>query len=93
MAVSMLLPGYLQPLADGRALVEVQDECHTVGDALRALSRRYPGVYDRVVTEAGAVRPHVNVFLEEESIRYLGGLAAKLEDGSKLVILPAVSGG
>jgi hypothetical protein len=50
-------------------------------------------VQPRVVTEAGEVRPHVNVFVGSESIRYSGGLATPVPDGAEIVILPAVSGG
>lgn len=48
---------------------------------------------DRVLTEQGEVRPHVNVFVGEESIRYTGGLATPLTDGAEIAIVPAVSGG
>ena len=53
----------------------------------------YPGVRDRVVTEQGQVRPHVNLFVGAESIRFTGGLATPLADGAVMSIVPAVSGG
>lgn len=57
------------------------------------LGARHPGVRDRVLTEQGEVRPHVNVFVGDESIRYTGGLATPLGEGAEVSIVPAVSGG
>lgn len=93
MAVTFHLPGYLQPFAGGRSWVELPARCETVGDALQALGELYPGVRDRVLTEQGEVRPHVNLFLNEESLRFTAGLATEVPEGSQIVILPAVSGG
>lgn len=93
MPVTVYLPAYLQPFAEGRSEVEMTDAGPTVADALRALGRRYPGVYDRVITERGEVRPHVNVFLDARSIREREGLASRLSERSELLIIAAVSGG
>lgn len=93
MTVTIELPGSLQPFAAGRHQVEVTADGGTVDAVLRALAERYPGVRDRVLTEQGEIRPHVNVFLNEESLRFTGGLATAAPDGSRIVILPAVSGG
>ncbi|GAC1653672.1 MAG: MoaD/ThiS family protein [Gemmatimonadaceae bacterium] len=93
MAVSVVLPGYLQPLAHGRHVVQLDPAPPTVRHALRALRALYPGVYDRVVTEEEELRPHVSLFVGEESVRWNGGLAARIPDGGELFIIPAVSGG
>jgi sulfur-carrier protein len=93
MAVTVVIPGPLLPLTDGRARVSLEAGPATVADVLAELWRRHPGLRDRVLTEQGHVRPHVNVFVGDESIRYLGGLAAEVPDGAVLTILPAVSGG
>jgi molybdopterin synthase sulfur carrier subunit len=50
-------------------------------------------VLDRVMTEQGAVREHVNVFVGEESIRFADGLATRVDDGDTILIVAAVSGG
>ncbi len=68
-------------------------DVETVGAALDRLGRLHPGVRERVLTEQGDVRPHVNVFVGEESIRYLDGLATPLPEDAEISILPAVSGG
>ena len=93
MGVSVMLPAFLQPLAAGRRVVELDPAPATVRDALDVLRARYPGVYDRVMTEQNEIRPHVSLFVGEESVAWCGGLAAPLAEGGELFIIPAVSGG
>jgi molybdopterin synthase sulfur carrier subunit len=87
------IPGYLRPFTGGQSRVRIDASPATVGEALRALWTVHPGVRDRVVDEQGVVRPHVNVFVGTESIRYTGGLATPVRDGDEVSIVPAVSGG
>ena len=87
------LPGYVREFTGGRSRVVLPSAPATVGEALEALWALHPGVRDRVVTEQGEVRPHVNVFVGSESIRFSGGLATPLADGAEISIVPAVSGG
>ena len=91
--ITVELPGALRPFARGKTVVTLNEPCTTVGDALEKLERHWPGVRDRILDEQGSLRPHVAVFVGEESIRYRGGLGAPLPEGSTIVILPAVSGG
>src|SRR3990172_2380885 len=93
MAVRFFIPGPLRPHAEGRSQVEVHVSGTTVADALAALWHAYPGLRDRVLTEQGEVRQHVNIFVGEENIRYCGGLAASVKNGAAITIVPAVSGG
>ena len=93
MAVSFLIPAFLRPYAAGASRIQLDDESTTVLEALRALRARHPGVWDRVLTEEGVVRQHVNVFVGDESIRYTGGLATPVAPGAVISIVPAVSGG
>ena len=65
----------------------------TVSDALTALWTLHPGVRDRVINEQGQVRQHINIFVGDENMRYTGGLATPVSDGSQISIVPAVSGG
>jgi sulfur-carrier protein len=87
------LPAPLRALAGGRSRVEVDAPAPTVAAALEALWATCPGLRHRVLTEQGEVRPHVNVFVETESIRLTGGLATPLPGGAEVWILAAVSGG
>jgi sulfur-carrier protein len=93
MPVVVAIPGPLQPYAGGQSVVEVSAPGGTVGDALEALGEEYPGVRDRVLTEQGDVRQHLNVFVDEDNVRFADGLATPVSDGSRVTILPAVSGG
>jgi molybdopterin converting factor small subunit len=65
----------------------------TVADALTLLWTLHPGARDRVLNEQGQVRQHIDIFIGSESIRYTGGLASPVADGSQITIVPAVSGG
>jgi sulfur-carrier protein len=93
MRVTFVLPGPLQPLAGGRAEVRVEPAAARLGDALDALWAAHPALRGRVLTEDGRVRPHVNIFVGHQSVRFTGGLATPLSDGVEVAILPAVSGG
>ncbi len=88
-----VIPAALRDLAENRDEVRLDGVASSARDALALLWSRYPGLRDRVVTELGEVRPHVNVFVDGESIRFSGGLAAPVRDGSEIIILPAISGG
>lgn len=65
----------------------------TVAEALEELWRLHPGVRDRVLTERGAVRPYVNIFVGQANIRDAGGLAAPVSEGCEILIVPNVAGG
>jgi molybdopterin converting factor small subunit len=93
MAFTFVIPGPLRELAGNRGEVRLGGEAASVSDALSLLWRECPGVRDRVLTELGEVRQHVNVFVDGESIRDTGGLTTRVHDGSEIYILPALSGG
>ncbi len=93
MPATFHIPGFLRPHTDGAAHVQLDASPATVGEALGMLWHRYPGVRDRVVTEMGKVRPHVNVFVGDENIRWTGGLETPLSGNPEISIVPAVSGG
>lgn len=93
MSVTFHIPGPLWPFAGGRSEVEVEAPAATLSEALQALWIAYPGLRDRVVTEQGQVREHINIFIGKEHIRYTGGLATSLPPGSEISIVPAISGG
>ncbi len=93
MAVVFLIPGYLRAFTEGEKRVPIDAPVRFLRDALDSLARKFPGVRDRVLTETGEVRPHVNIFVGTESVRYTGGLDTPIRDGEKISIVPAVSGG
>jgi molybdopterin synthase sulfur carrier subunit len=93
MSLVFVIPGPLRELAGNRSEVCVKGSAESASNALSLLWAECPGVRDRVVTEVGKVRPHVNIFIDGEDIRYTGGLASPVRDGAEIVILPALSGG
>ena len=93
MAVTIHIPGPLRAFTDDHSEVTIDGAGATVGQVLSALRARHPGLRDRVLTETGEVREHLNVFVGEESIRFSDGLATLVPDGADVFILPAVSGG
>ena len=93
MAVTFHIPGALREFTGGRSTVEIPNTPATLGDALSVLWTLYPGVRDRIATEQGQVREHINVFIGNENVRYLGGLASPVASGAEISIVPAVSGG
>jgi molybdopterin converting factor small subunit len=93
MAISVILPHALTPYARGSGTLVVEERCATVAEALAAVAARLPAVTDRVLTEQGELRRHVNVFVGDESIRFLDGLDTTVADGTTITIVPAVSGG
>ena len=92
MAVTVVLPGLLAQDAGGRSRIELPSP-GTAGEVLEALFERCPRLRQRICTDRGEVRPHVNVFVENESIRAADGLATPVPDGCELFVLPAISGG
>lgn len=93
MAISIVLPHALTPYARGTGTLVLDAPCSTVADALAVVAERFPAVTDRVLTEQGEVRRHVNVFVGDESIRFMDGLETTIRDGATITIVPAVSGG
>jgi molybdopterin converting factor small subunit len=94
MAVVFLIPGALRELAGHRSEVRVAvPAAGPLADALALLWAECPAIRDRVLTELGGVRPHINVFVDGEDVRYSGGLATIVPDGAEIFIIPAVSGG
>jgi molybdopterin converting factor small subunit len=86
--ISVRLPTVLRPFAGGAECVEVDGS--TVAEAFTALD---PVLRRRLTDEQGAIRRHVNIYLRNDNIRDLDGLATRLSDGDELLILPSVAGG
>ena len=93
MPLVFVIPGALREFSGGRADVRIDGAASTVREALALLWKACPGARDRVLTERGQIRTHINIFVDGENIRYAGELAAPVRDDSEIIILPAVSGG
>jgi sulfur-carrier protein len=91
MSVEVRLPAVLQRLTDGQKIVQVDGD--TVGDLLRGLDQSYPGILGQVMQEDGKLHRFVNIYLNDEDIRYLGQLDTPVSSGDTVSILPALAGG
>jgi molybdopterin converting factor small subunit len=80
-------------MTGGQRHVVVDTSGGTLADAFEGLFEAYPGVRDRVLTERGEIRQHVNVFVGTSEARTMGGLAMPLANGVEISIIPAISGG
>jgi molybdopterin synthase sulfur carrier subunit len=91
MAVTVRVPTTLRPMSGGNKQVEVASG--TLSDVIAALDAAHPGFADRLLDESGDLRKFVNVFVDDDDVRYLQGLATPVADGLTVSIIPAVAGG
>jgi sulfur-carrier protein len=94
MQVVFNIPGPLRQFTENRSSVRVEVKAGAdLREAMVALFAACPGLRDRVLTETGETRQHVNIFVTNENIRYTGGLATLVSEGAEVSIVPAISGG
>jgi len=91
MAKKVRIPTPLRKLTNNEEVVEVS--AATISDAISELQTRYPGIKERLVDESGSVRRFVNVYVNEEDIRFLQNQQIKLKDAYEISIIPAIAGG
>jgi sulfur-carrier protein len=90
------IPGALRKWTGGRDVIDISDHSKThitTAEVIEALAREHPGVRDRILNEQGELRRHVNIFIDGENARFLGGLSAKVGPDSEIWIHPSLSGG
>ncbi len=90
MSVLVRIPTPLRRFVDGNSILEAQGK--TVSEVLGDLSQRYPGVSQRLY-DAGSLRPFINIYLNNEDIRFLQGEGTAVKDGDVISIVPAIAGG
>ena len=91
MPVEVRLPTLLRPAAGGRTVVDSKGE--TIGDVLADLQNSYPQMAGQVLTPEGELHRFVNVYVNDDDVRYLDKLQTKVAEGDVVSILPAVAGG
>jgi molybdopterin synthase sulfur carrier subunit len=91
MAIIVRIPTPLRRLANGQG--EVSVEAKNIKELIDALEASYPGFKERLVDENGELRRFVNLYLNDEDIRFLKGIDTELKDGDTLSIVPAIAGG
>ena len=91
MAATVRIPTPLRKLTNEQETVEI--ESATIGTAVDELEGKFHGIKERLVDEAGEIRRFVNVYVNEEDIRFLENQDTPLKDGDDVSIIPAISGG
>ena len=91
MPVTVRIPTPLRALAKGNANVQAKGE--TVDDLIGDLERQFPGLRERLVDEGGELRRFINIYVNQEDIRFLDNKTTKLKDGDEVAIVPAIAGG
>ena len=91
MAIEVRIPTILRTYTDGQKAVEGKGD--TLADLIDDLDSRHAGLKGRLITEQGGLHRFVNVYVNDEDIRYLGKLDTALKSGDTVSILPAVAGG
>ena len=91
MSVKVRIPTPLQKLTAGEA--EIQIEASTIQNLIVALESKYPGMKERLCDESGKIRRFVNVYVNEEDIRFLAQEASAIKAGDEISIVPAIAGG
>ncbi len=91
MAIKVRIPTPLRPVTGGQA--EVEGYGATVHEVLRDLDSRFPGLAGRIFAEDGSVQRFINIFVNDEDIRFLDGTSTSVSNGDELSIIPAIAGG
>ncbi|SEB47221.1 MoaD family protein [Nocardioides exalbidus] len=90
MAIEVRIPTILRTYTDGAKSVEADGS--TLAALIDDLEANHPGIKDRLIDD-GDLRRFVNVYINDEDVRFIGSLEAELSDGDQVVVLPAVAGG
>lgn len=91
MSVVVRIPTPLRRLTDGAD--EVRVEAESVGELIDKLEEAHPGMKERLCDEKGEIRRFVNIYVNDEDVRFLKGKATPLKDGDEVSIVPAIAGG
>ncbi|TKB72091.1 MAG: MoaD/ThiS family protein [Nitrospira sp.] len=89
--IKVRIPTPLRPLTKGQG--EVETKAESVLDMIEALNTAHPGIKDRLCDDTGELRRFVNIYVNEEDIRFLKGKETSLKDGDEVSIVPAIAGG
>ena len=91
MGVQVKIPTQLRSLTDGAN--EVSASGGKVAELIEDLESRFPGLRERLLDDGGQLRRFVNVYLNDEDVRFLEGLQTEVPEGARISIIPAVAGG
>ena len=91
MAATVRIPTPLRTVTGGASTVDVEGA--TIGEVVASLTQQHPGIAERLLDDSGKLRRFVNVFLDDEDVRFANGLDTPVRDGATVSIIPAVAGG
>lgn len=91
MPVSVRIPTPLRKLTNDQEVVEASAD--TIGSLIEELEKNFPGIKERLLDESGDVRRFVNVYVNEEDIRFLDNQSTAVKEGDEISIIPAIAGG
>jgi sulfur-carrier protein len=89
--IKVRIPTPLRPLTKG--LGEVDAQATNITEMIDTLNTAHPGIKDRLCDDSGELRRFVNIYVNEEDIRFLKGKETSLKDGDEVSIVPAIAGG
>ena len=91
MSIKVRIPTPLMKLTNNQS--EVSAEGETISDIINNLENQFNGIKDRICDESGAPRRFINIYINEEDIRFLEGEKTLVKDGDEISIIPAIAGG
>ena len=91
MAIKVRIPTPLQKLTSDKDVVEC--DCSSVKDLIEGLEKKFPGMKERLCDEGGKLRRFINIYVNDEDIRFLKMDQTPLKDGDEVSIIPAIAGG
>ncbi|GMT43041.1 MAG: MoaD family protein [bacterium] len=91
MPVKVRIPTPLQKITDGKS--EVSAKTGTVREVIDDLDSNYPGIKERLYSEDGELRRFINIYINDEDIRFLDSDSSKVGDGDVISVIPAIAGG
>ncbi len=89
--IKVRIPTPLRPMTGGKNEVEIAG--NTIAEMIENLGTAYPGIKERLYDENGEVRRFINIYVNEEDIRFLTGKDTPLKEGDEVSIIPAIAGG
>ncbi len=91
MSATLRIPTVLRPAVGGQATLEVEGA--TIGEVLKNVTAQYPSVTGQLLAEDGSLHRFLNVYVNDDDVRYIGGVDAPVRDDDEITLLPAVAGG
>ncbi len=92
MPIKVRIPTPLRKITKDQEVVDVES-CTTIGQMIESLEKRFPGIKERLCDEKGEVRRFINVYLNDEDIRFLKSRETSVKEGDEVSIVPAIAGG